>query len=214
MSTIAIIGGTGFTGGNIARHAAARGHQVSSLSRTEPREPIDGVHYLTGSVDDRAPELVNGADVLVAALAPRGDLAGHLARLYGDLTARARATGARLIVIGGSSSLRPDVGQPRFVDNPDLPEAFAAEAREMEAVRQLLFGTPRELDWLYISPAAGYGSWTDGANTARHTYRLGGEVALTDDHGRSRISGPDFALAIVDEIDTPVHHRAHLSVAY
>ncbi|SFS80826.1 NAD(P)-dependent oxidoreductase [Saccharopolyspora flava] len=214
MATITIIGGTGFTGSNIARHAVHRGHQVRSLSRSQPSEPIDGVDYQTGSVEDRAPELLRGADVLVTALAPRGDMAGHLVRIYGHLAERARTTGARLIVVGGYSSLRPDVDQPRFVEDPDLPAAFAGEAREMEQVRQLLVTTPTDLDWLFISPAAGYGGWADGAHTARNTYRLGGEVALTDEQGESRISGPDFALAILDEIDTPVHHRAHLSVAY
>ncbi|RRO20526.1 NAD-dependent epimerase/dehydratase family protein [Saccharopolyspora rhizosphaerae] len=214
MSTIAIIGGTGFTGSNIVRHATSRGHQVTSLSRSHPREPLEGVQYLTGSVEDRASELTRGSDVLIAALAPRGDMAGQLVRIYGHLAEHARTAGARFLVIGGFSSLRPDVDQPRFVEDPELPASFADEAREMEQVRQLLVGTPGDLDWLFVSPAAGYGSWAEGAHNAHGTYRLGGEVALTDEHGESHISGPDFALAIVDEIDTPVHHRAHLSVAY
>ena len=46
------------------------------------------------------------------------------------------------------------------------------------------------------------------------TFRIGGEVALFDAEGGSNISGGDFASAIVDEIDRPVHHRAHIGVAY
>ncbi len=45
-------------------------------------------------------------------------------------------------------------------------------------------------------------------------YRIGGEVALFDAEGKSAISGPDFAAAIVAEIDTPTHRRAQFSVAY
>jgi len=37
---------------------------------------------------------------------------------------------------------------------------------------------------------------------------------LFDQEGESAISGADFALAVVDEIDTPAHHRAHICVAY
>ena len=38
MSTIVIFGGTGYAGGNIAREAVSRGHQVISYSRTAPAE--------------------------------------------------------------------------------------------------------------------------------------------------------------------------------
>jgi len=71
---------------------------------------------------------------------------------------------------------------------------------------------PAELDWLFISPAGGYGSFAPGERTG--SYRVGGEVALFDDEGNSDISGADFALAIVDEIENPRHHREHISVAY
>jgi hypothetical protein len=71
---------------------------------------------------------------------------------------------------------------------------------------------PEDLDWLFISPAGAYGAWAAGERTG--TYRLGGEVALFDAEGGSSISGADFALAVVDEIETPVHHREHISVAY
>lgn len=45
-------------------------------------------------------------------------------------------------------------------------------------------------------------------------YRVGDEVALFDEAGESVISGADFALAVVDEIDTPAHHRAHIGIAH
>jgi putative NADH-flavin reductase len=43
---------------------------------------------------------------------------------------------------------------------------------------------------------------------------MSGEIALFDAEGESNISGADFALAIVDEIDDPHHHRQHIGVAY
>lgn len=156
MSSIAIIGGTGYTGAKIANQAVARGHTVRSLSRSAPKDPVAGV--------------------------------------------------------GGFSSLRPAPDAPRFVEG-DLPEEFAAEAREMDAVpQQLADSAPVGLDRLFVSPAGGYGGWDPGEATGR--YRIGGEVALFDEAGGSKISGADFALAIVDEIDNPAHHREHISVAY
>jgi len=37
MATIVIVRGTGYTGANIAREAASRGHAVVSISRSQPR---------------------------------------------------------------------------------------------------------------------------------------------------------------------------------
>jgi len=55
MATIVVFGGTGYTGGNIVREAASRGHHVIAVSRTEPAEPIEGVTYETGAVEALAP---------------------------------------------------------------------------------------------------------------------------------------------------------------
>ena len=38
-----------------------------------------------------------------------------------------------------------------------------------------------------------------------------GGVGLDEDGG-STVSGPDFAAAIVEEIEEPRHHRAHIGV--
>ena len=45
-------------------------------------------------------------------------------------------------------------------------------------------------------------------------FRLGGDVLLTDENGVSDISGADFALAFVDEIETPAHKGQRFTVAY
>ncbi|GLX53194.1 3-beta hydroxysteroid dehydrogenase [Streptomyces hygroscopicus subsp. hygroscopicus] len=211
MRKILIVGGTGYTGTNIATEAVARGHEVASYARSAPKAPVDGVTYTQGEADDAA-RLVPGQDAVVAALSPRGDLVGRLLGLYQDIAAAADAAGARLIVIGGFSSLRPAPGEPRFAEG-DLPEQFRSEAREMDAVREwLTTAAPASLDWTLVSPAGGYGAWAAGERTG--TYRVGGEVALLDEQGRSEISGADFALAVVDEIERDAHPRAHISIAY
>ena len=212
MSKIVVIGGTGYTGANVVREAASRGHQVVSVSRSEPRDPVEGVQYEVGPVGQLAERVVAGADAVVATLSPRGDMAGRLVEVYGELARLSAEVGARYLQVGGFSSLRPAPDQPRFVEG-EIPEEYRAEAREGEATRALLADSaPEGLDWVFISPAGAYGAWAPGERTG--SYRVGGDVALFDPEGGSNISGPDFAAAIVDEIDAPAHSRAHIGVAY
>ncbi|MFL6004355.1 MAG: NAD(P)-dependent oxidoreductase [Nocardioides sp.] len=212
MSTIVVFGGNGYTGGNVVREAASRGHQVIAVSRSEPKEPVPGVRYEVGRAEDVAPRVVPGADAVVAALSPRGDMAGRLVDAYDELARLSAQAGARYLQVGGFSSLRPAPEQPRFVEG-EIPEPYRAEAVEGEATRVLLAErAPDELDWVFVSPAGGYGSFAPGEWTG--AYRVGGEIALFDADGDSHISGADFALAIVDEIDKPRHHREHIGIAY
>lgn len=211
MANIVVIGGTGYTGANVVREAAARGHQVVSVSRSQPADPVNGVRYEVGPVEELGERVVAGADAVVATLSPRGDMAGRLVEVYGELARLAAGAGARYLEVGGFSSLRPAPGQPRFVEG-EIPEEYRAEAVEGEATRVALADAPQELDWVFVSPAGTYGAWAPGERTG--TYRVGGEVALVDAGGSSTISGPDFAVAIVDEIETPAHSRAHVGIAY
>ena len=212
MARIVVIGGTGYTGGNLVREAASRGHDVVSVSRSAPQQAVPGVEYELGQVEDVAARVIPGADVVVAALSPRGDTAGRLVDVYANLVRLSAETGARYLQVGGFSSLRPAPGAPRFVEG-DVPEEFRAEAREGEATRAMLVdNAPEDLDWLFISPAGAYGSFAPGERTGQ--YRVGDEIALFDADGGSSVSGADFALAVVDEIEKPAHHRAHIGIAY
>jgi putative NADH-flavin reductase len=212
MATIVVIGGTGYTGGNIVAEAASRGHEVVSVSRSAPQEAVPGVRYQLGEVGEVASRAITGADVVVAALSPRGSMAGRLVDVYSELARLSATSGARYLQVGGFSSLRPAPGAPRFVEG-DVPEEFREEAREGEATRVMLVDTaPENLDWLFISPAGAYGSFAPGQRTGE--YRVGDEVALFDGQGASAVSGADFATAVVDEIEKPTHHRAHIGIAY
>jgi putative NADH-flavin reductase len=212
MSHIVVLGGTGFTGSNLVQEAASRGHQVTSVSRSLPADPIDGVSYELGNAADVAASVIPGADVVIATLSPRGDNVGRLVDLYGRFAELANESGARFVQIGGFSSLRPAPGAPRFVEG-EIPEEYRAEAREGEATRaSLVESAPEGLDWLFVSPAGEYGAFAPGERTGR--YRTSDEIALFAEDGSTRISGADFAAAIVDEIETPTRERAHFSVAY
>lgn len=209
MTNITVIGGTGYAGSAIVAEAAARGHHVTSISRSIPDAQVPGVTYLTGDATVEVPDLT-GADVVVAALSPRGSNAGKLRATYPAIAQA--AGGARFVAVGGFSSLRPAPGAPRFAEGDDLPAEFAAEAVEMNAILEELLGGETSADWLFVSPAAAFGAFAPGEKLGH--YRVSGEVALFDENGGSAISGADFATAVVDEIETPTHHQAHLHFAY
>ncbi|CAN5429798.1 NAD(P)H-binding protein [soil metagenome] len=213
MSRITVLGGTGYTGSNIVREAVARGHDVTSFSRTAPAEPIDGVTYRTGSIQDELVGLVSTADVIVGAFAPRGELEDGLRGLYSTLAEVAASANKRIGIVGGFSALRPAPEAPRIAYAGEVPPQFATEARVMaEVIDDLADGAPQGLDWFYVSPAATYGSYAPGEATG--AYRSGGDVAIFDESGSSAISGVDFATAIVDEIESPAHSGEQFGVAY
>lgn len=214
MARIAVLGGTGYAGGHIVREAVARGHQVTSYSRNAPAEPVEGASYVTGSAteDGFVAAVLADADVVIESLAPRGPLEGRVRPLVAELAAAAPAAGVRLGVIGGAGSLQVAPGGPQLFTTPEFPDAFKAEALEMGAALDDLRGTPAELDWFYVSPAAGFGGFAPGEATG--SFRVGGDVLLADDEGTSFVSGADFATAVVDEVETPTHRRQRFTVAY
>ena len=213
--TITIIGGTGYAGSAIAREAAKRGHRVTSVSRSVPAEPIQGVTYVASSVED-AGTAIAGADVVVGAFSPRGANKGALAKVYADLAKKAADQGARLVLVGGFSCLRRTAGAPRMLEGESFPEGVppevVAEAQENLDVLNNLLADTTGVDWLFVSPAMEFSAWQPGEDLGR--YRIGDEVALFDENGKSAISGIDYARAVLDEIEHPTRHRAQIGVAY
>jgi len=213
MARISVFGGTGYAGSHIAREAARRGHQVTSISRTLPDEQTDGVNYVQGSLLDPTDrtKALDGADVVVVAAAPRGDMAETLRGGIAALAVEAVEAGVRLGAIGGAGALQVTEGGPRLFDGEDFPAEYKPESLTMLAVLEDLQAT-EGLDWFYVRPPAMFGVFNPGE--ARGTYRVGGQVLLSDEHGVSDIGGADFGAAIVDEIETPAHRRTPFTVAY
>lgn len=216
MVNIVVLGGTGYAGGNIVAAAAAAGHAVVSYSRTAPTVPVAGVEYRTGDVASEATlaAAVDDADVVVSALAPRGDLSGPgvLRAIEATVARLAAARGVRFGVVGGAGSLLVTEDGPKLVDTADFPEEYREEARELDGVLEDLRGGAQDLDWFFVSPAAAFGGVNPGVPTG--SYRIGGDILLVDEEGSSFVSGADFAQAVVAEIEEPVHRRSRFSVAY
>jgi uncharacterized protein len=214
MSTIAIFGFTGYVGSHITAEALSRGHNVIGISRSEVPDSDAAVTAITGSITDQAlvRDVAKQASTLVMAVHGSVDGVPFLPRLVPALLEAAAASGSRLGFVGGAGNVLIAAGGPRLVDTPEFPAFAKTEAESQVEALQALQASDSPADWFYVSPAAGFGPHAPGERTG--LYRIGGEVLLTDADGTSYISGADYAIAFVDEIDTPQHHREQFSVAY
>ena len=215
MSRIVVIGGTGYAGSAIVAEAAARGHEVTAFSRSLPDDRVQGVNYIQGDATDEATlaSVISGADVVVAALAPRGPLAGPFRDVNGTIARLADAENARLFVVGGYSSLRPAAGAPRFME--DLSHVPAEVHDEILAGAALIIedlpATPETLNWVFVSPALAFGAFAPGERLGE--YRLGDDVAVQPEDGGA-ISSDDYAIGLVDLVEQENNHRAHVNLAH
>lgn len=211
MSSISIIGGTGYAGGNIAREAVRRGHAVTAWARSEPTEPVDGVEYRIGSVldIDTVREAATDDVVVLATHAQLGD-DRTLSDALPQVIQASVDNQTRLGVVGGAGSSLVAEGGPRLVDTDEFPAEFKPEALAHAEVLEQLRSSERDADWFYVSPAATFGAGVAGE--ARGTYRTGGDVLVVDEQGDSSISGADYARAFVDEIEQGNHPRQRFTV--
>ena len=214
MGTIAVIGFTGFAGGHITDEALRRGHEVIGLSRTGTADPRPGVSVRQGDIGDQ--ELMAGlaaeADTVIVAVHGAADGHPYLASLVPALLDAAAAGGARLGVVGGASSLDVAPGGPRLIDTPEFPEMYKVEAQAHIEVLEALRSSDTDADWFYVSPSATFGAYAPGERTG--AYRTGDDILLVGADGNSFIGGADFAIAVLDEIENPTHHRARFTVGY
>ncbi|MFH8249406.1 NAD(P)-dependent oxidoreductase [Microbacterium sp. B2969] len=213
MARIAVIGGTGYAGSRIVAEGVRRGHDVVAVSRSVPVERVPGATYVEGTIID-APGLVaelQGADAVIVAVSPRGDMTDTAVPAVLELARELSDTGTRLGVVGGAGGSLSAPDGPRLFDL-DFPEAFKAEAQTGIDILEGLRATPESLDWFFIHPAETFGAYNPGERTG--DYRTGGEVVVRDSEGVSYISAEDLAVAFIDEIETPKHHRERFTVGY
>jgi len=204
MSKIALIGATGRAGSQLLAEALRRGHQVTAIAR--------GAAALPAAPDQRTVAVdVLDTPALTAALAGH-DVVISSARFDGlppaAVIGATQAAGVpRLLVVGGAASLLLPDGT-RLFDSPQFPAAYQAEAAGGIAFLQALQAEP-VLDWSFLSPSALF----DGSERTGR-FRLGRDQLLADADGQSRISFPDFAIALIDELERPAHRRQRFTVGY
>lgn len=212
MTNIAIFGATGYSGSNIADEALLRGHRVIAVARnTDPLAGRTDMDVRPGSLFDEEflRNTAADADAFVVALqAHRSGLAAYIPTLGRIATENA----VRIGVVGGAGNLRVWPDGPRALDSPIFPEEYRDDGVAHAEVLTQLRALPDGVDWFSLSPPAMYNSENRGERTG--IFRVGDDVLLLDDDGNSHIGGADYAIAFVDEIDNPRHHRALFTVGY
>jgi len=201
---IAVIGASGNAGSRITAELARRGHSVTAIARHPEKIAAQAnVTPTRGDVMDQAglARLLAGHD---AAISSVHFLASDPAKLIG---AAKESKVGRYLVVGGAGSLEVAPGV-RLVTTPGFPVVYKAEAEKGAAFLDLL-RAEKELNWTFLSPSA---LFTAGERTGK--FRLGIDQLLTAADGKSSISFEDFAVALADEIERPVHIRQRFTVGY
>lgn len=210
---IALIGASGYVGSALLQEALSRGHRVTALVSNSSRlaaqpglevvatDVVDGVALATQ---------LQGRDALISAFSGHAqqDVFGYYVKGVRAIIAAAKQAGVpRLLVVGGAGSLEVAPGV-QLVDTPAFPAQWKATAEGAREALNIL-RDERDLDWTMLSPAA---HLEPGRRTGQ--FRLGTDQLLVDAAGESRISLEDYAVAMIDELETPSHARRRFAVAY
>lgn len=210
---VVVFGAAGAIGRAITAELLARGYTVTAVTRTGG--PVEGlvVQAVTGDAADPASVAKHaaGQDAVVSAVGPhRGaedeeeSLVGAARGLIGGLR---QAGVRRLVVVGGAGSLQAAPGT-RLLDTPDFPPAWKPTALAHAAALDI-YRDVEDLDWTCVSPAA---LIEPGERTG--AFRIGCDQLLADAAGNSRISIPDFAIAVADVLERGEAIRRRITVAY
>lgn len=201
---VALIGISGRVGSRIFAELLNRDHTVTGIARdTTELEDLLGLKTKSADAADPqqlAPLLTNHDAVISASTFVTSDVTALLAAMKQGCV-------PRLLVVGGAASLEVAPGQ-RLADTPDFPDDYKPEATAGQAFLEAL-RSEREVDWAFLSPSA---EFVPGSRTGN--FRLGEDQLLVDPQGRSWISMEDFAIALVDELETPQHSRQRFTVGY
>ena len=219
---ILVYGASGKVGSHVVSEALNRGHRVTAVSRDPSGITLQHAHLTVekGDLldDDSIAELVAGKDVVIVSVrgvignagTPDSALQYLAAEKMVDALIGLGKEAPRLIHVGGSGTL---VVAPGVTFAARIPRILVPKDLEIEIQGQMLalefFHKVTEVDWSYATPAKNF---TNGKRTG--VFRIGGDNALVDKLGRSRISRADFAVALIDEAENAQHVRKRFSVAY
>jgi len=219
---IVIYGATGEVGSHVVQEALDRGHRVTAVSRKPEQVEMqhDNLSVVKGDLLDNASvtEIVTGQDVVILSVrgvigdsgSPESALQFIAAENLVDVLFRQEDRAPRLIHVGGSGSLEVE---PGVLLAEKLPTILLPKNLEVEILGQILalefYHKVDDVKWTYITPPKNF---TNGPRTG--VFRVGGDRALQDDRGRTRVSRADFAVALIDEAEQARHVRQQISVAY
>lgn len=202
MAKIAVYGATGMIGSRVVAEALSRGHEVIGITRSGGALPA-AAEAVKGDAGDAelTARIAGEVDVVVSAIGP-SRVGGDPREFLAQLRNLAETLGkARLIVVGGAGSLLVD--GKRLLDQPEFPAMYLPEALLGAEALDYVRGLGEDVDWSYFSPAP----------MIQPGERTGVYVPGTDSPVGDWISAEDYAVAMLDEIERPVHRRARFTAA-
>lgn len=198
---IAVYGATGMVGSQIVNESLTRGHEVTAISR-KGAEVAGAVSLAADQADGQAfARIAKEHDAVVLATGPSRTGDDHAEWLAAMETAFSNAEGTRLMIVGGAGTLTID--GVRLLDSPEFPEAYKAEATTAAAALAAVKEAPESLDWTVLAPAP----------VIQPGERTGSYTVAKDSPAGTSISTQDYAVAMLDEIETPAHRRARFTAA-
>ncbi|GAA1990731.1 NAD(P)-dependent oxidoreductase [Kitasatospora viridis] len=215
MSEIVVFGAGGRAGRRTVAEAVARGHRVTAVVRDPAKYPElagPGVTVVAGDVTDRASvaALTAGHDAVVSTVftadVPSGEFfpAAAAALAGGLLAAGAR----RLLAVGLGTVLEVAPGVPVH-DTEGFPPEHRAFSLGHAAQLTVLAAAPAELDWVVLAPPPAY---LDADSPRTGHYRTGTTAVLPTPPDAPPFRYADLAVALLDELERPAHHRALVAV--
>jgi len=219
---IVVYGATGEVGSHVVQEALDRGHRVTAVSRKTARVEMrhDNLSVVKGDLLDKASvtEIVAGKDVVILSVRgvigdsgkPESALQFIAAEMLIDVLFPIERNAPRLLHVGGSGSLEVE---PGVLFAEKLPKVLLPRHLEVEILGQILalefYRKVDDVNWTYVTPPKNF---TNGPRTG--VFRIGGDRALEDGRGRTRVSRADFAVALIDEAEQAKYPRQRISVAY
>jgi putative NADH-flavin reductase len=216
MKKIVLIGASGFIGSAILKEALDRGHHVKALVRHPEKISITHNNLVVQSGDVSLPETLEkvceNEDAVISAFNPgwkNPEIAAETTRGYREILKGVRRSGVkRLLVVGGAGSLFISPGK-RLMDSGAIPESFLPAIKALADFYLIDLEAEKSIDWVFFSPA---GNIARGKRTAK--FRLAKDDMIFDAEGKSNISVEDYAVAMIDELEKPSHHRERFTIGY
>ena len=213
---VAIIGATGLLGVGLVPEAASRGHRVTALCRHPDQvPPREGVSAVACDIfeTDRLAAILAGHDAVIHSYSPRRDhdrdrTAPHVAATCSIIAATRAAGVPRLLAVGGAGTLLLPDGS-KLMDSPQFPAEYQESAISTAQVLATLKAEAADLDWTFLCPSAFFDE-----RGRSGVFRLGLDDLLVAPDGHSSISIEDYAVAMIDELETPAHSRRRFTVGY
>jgi putative NADH-flavin reductase len=216
MKEIVLIGASGFVGSAILKEALNRGHKVKAVVRNPGKITLKNKNLTVEKGDVSSNELVSkvckGADVVISAYNPgwtNPEIVRDTLKVYPAILEGVKKSGVkRFLVVGGAGSLFISPGL-RLMDAGIIPDAYLPSVKALASFYLENLSSEKDLDWAFFSPA---GTIAPGERTG--IFRLGKDDLIKDSEGNSGISVEDYAVAMINEVEKPVHHRERFTIGY